>query len=231
MPNAPAPRKPNNLRKWRGLFNLTVLSAYFYVSMEWLFFATKPSSLSTLSAFESAKVLFITAGTVALIFAALLALLSIPALIVGNSNWRSRLLIIGCIVPALVLSITALIMLDNFTYTVYEFGIVKTKGSLRWIYALGFLLFFLWRLYSAKQAVWARRKFASYLTLGLLTISLTGILASKLSNNSLLGSLDIASLNSSSTGQPNIIFLGSDGLSARYLTAYLQSAVHDHSFE
>src|SRR6266508_2361326 len=130
MLSAAAPRKMNNFH-WRILFNLTVLSAYFYASMEWLFFATKPSSLSLLSSFDKVKVLFLTAVTVALIFIVFLLVLSLPALLVTNLNWRARLRTVGYIVPVLLLSITALIMLGNFTYTVFKFGIVSTKGFWR----------------------------------------------------------------------------------------------------
>lgn len=220
MLNASILRKTNNIRNWRALLNLTVLSAYFYASMEWLFFATKPSSLSLLSSFDKVKVLFVTAGTVALVSIVLLSLLSLPALLIRNSNWRSRLLTVGYIVPSLMLSITALIMLDNFTYTVFKFGIVSTKGFWRGLYALGFVFIFWWMFHSAKQAGWARRKFASYLTLSLLTVSMIGILTTRLSSNPFSNDLDIQSLNSSSVSDPNIIILGSDGLSASYLTAY-----------
>jgi arylsulfatase A-like enzyme len=217
MLNVPAPRKTNNLRSWHALLNLTVLSAYFYASMEWLFFVTKPSSLSLLSSFDLVKVLFVTAGTVALVSIVFLVLLSLPALFISNSNWQSRLLNVGYIVPALLLSITALIMLDNFTYTVFKFGIVSTRGFQRGLYALGFLFFFWWMFHSAKRAVWVSPKFASYLTLSLLTISMIEILTTRLSSNLYL---NIQSLNSSSVNYPNIIILGSDGLSASYLTAY-----------
>lgn len=214
-----SPRKTHNLRNWRGLFVLTVLSAYFYAAMEWVFFATKPSSLSVLSAFDSVKVLFVTGGTVALVAIAFFAILSLPALLISNSNWRSRLLAIGTIVPALILSITALIMFDNFTYTVFKFGIVLTEGY-QWAgYVLGFLLFFGWMLVSVKRAAWARRKLAFYLSLGLLAVSTIGILATSLS--SARDSLQFDSQSSSSPSRrPNIIILGSDGLSASYLSAY-----------
>jgi len=214
-----SPKKTNNLRKWHALFNLTVFSACFYASMEWLFFATKPSSLSILSTFDSVKVLFVTAGTVALISIALLVCLSLPAFLIRNSNWQPRLLAIGYVVPAFLLSITALIMLDNFTYTVFKFGIVLTEGFLRVVYALGFLLFFWWMLRSTRRAAWARGKFASYLTLGLLAVSTIGILTTRLSSIRYSNNLDTGSA-SSSASHPNIIILGSDGLSARYLSAY-----------
>jgi hypothetical protein len=214
-----SPKKTNNLRHWRGPFNLTVLSACFYALMEWIFFATKPSSLSILSAFDSVKVLFVTAGTVALISLALLICLSLPAFLIGNSNWQLRLPAIGYIVPAFLLSITALIMLDNFTYTVFKFGIVLTEGFVRGLYALGFLVFLWWMLRSTRRAVWAGGKFASYLTLSLLAVSTIGILATRLSSARYSSNLDTRSANPSAS-YPNIIILGSDGLSARYLSAY-----------
>lgn len=214
-----SPRKTNNLRKWHVLFNLTVLSACFYAFMEWLFFVTKPSSLSLLSLFDSLKVLFVTAGTVTLISIAFLVCLSLPALMISRPNWRPRLLIIGTIVPALLLSIIALIMLDNFTYTVFKFGIVSTEGFTRGIYALGFTVFFWRMLLFAKRAVWARQQFASYLALGLLAVSTTAILTNRLSNDLALNSLDAHSSDSSAS-YPNIIILGSDGLSAKYLSVY-----------
>src|SRR5678810_232261 len=102
---SPVPPQTNNLHHWRALFNLTVLSAYFYAFMEWLFFATKPSSLSLLSSFDSLKVLFITAGTVALVVIVFLLFLCLPALFISNSNWQSRVLTVGTIVPTLLLSI------------------------------------------------------------------------------------------------------------------------------
>lgn len=218
--NPPTIEKTDNLRNWRALFDLTILSACFYASMEWLFFITKPSSLSLLSSFESVEVLFVTAGTISLIFIALLILLSWPALLISDANWRPRLLTSGYIVPALILSITALIMLDNFTYTVFKFGIVSAKGFLRGLYALGFMFFFWRMLRFTKRALWLRWKFVSYLTLSLLVVSMAGLLTNKLSNDPYLNNLDAQSLNSSSVTYPNIIILGSDGLSASYLTAY-----------
>jgi arylsulfatase A-like enzyme len=220
MLNACSSQKTKNLRNWRAFFNLTVLSAYLYASMEWLFFATKPSSLSLLSLFDKVNVLFSTAGTVALASIVFLIILSLPALLIENSDWQSRLLTLGTIVPALLISITALIMLDNFTYTVFKFGIVSSRGFWRGLYTLGFLVFLWWIFRSAKQARWARQKLVYYVSLSLLTVSMIGILTTRLASHPSLGPFNIPSLNSSAVRRPNIIILGSDGLSANYLTAY-----------
>ena len=202
MLNARIPRKTHNSLNRCALFNLTVISACLYAGMEWLFFMIRPSSLSILALLDSIKILFVTAGTISIISIALLVILLLPAVAVRNSSWRSQLLILGNIVPALLLSITALIMLDNFTYTEFKFGIISTEDPLRSMYALGFLIFFWLMFISSKRAIWARQKFAFYLALSLLVVSIAAILATRLAS------------------YPNIIILGSDGLSARYLTAY-----------
>src|SRR6185436_7449589 len=96
MASSSTHKKPNIRRRWRNLFTVTVLSAYFYAAMEWLFFVTKPSSLSSLSAFESLKVLLIAGGTVALILLAVFVILTLPGLVIRSAP----LLAIGYIVPA-----------------------------------------------------------------------------------------------------------------------------------
>ncbi|MFL7868622.1 MAG: hypothetical protein AB8I58_07330, partial [Anaerolineales bacterium] len=63
-PDTKRAKRPRN--PWLALFNLTLFSAYFYAFMEWLFFITKPSSLSILSPLEVSIVLVVTGGIIAL---------------------------------------------------------------------------------------------------------------------------------------------------------------------
>jgi glucan phosphoethanolaminetransferase (alkaline phosphatase superfamily) len=218
MTQNPAPSQNKKHHNWKALFHLTVLSAYFYAFMEWLFFATKPSSLSILSLFESVEVLAVTGGAIALTLVIGSVILCLPAWLVNSPKWRPRLLVLSYIPPALLLSITALIMLDNFTYTVFKFGVISMKGLWRAVYALGFVAFF-WRMLRFSQRTVRRNKNpASFLTLGLLTVSMAGFLTIRLSNNSSLSNIHFQ--DSSPDTYPNIIILGSDGLSANYLSAY-----------
>ena len=204
---------------WKALFHLTVRSAYFYAFMEWLFFATKPSSISVLAPFESAKVLATTGGVVALALLIGMFLLSIPAYIAArNPAWRIRLLALGHIPSAFMLSVTALLMIDNFTYTVFKFGIISTEDARRSIYTLLFGLIF-WRMFRFSQQTARRRKATiSNLTFGLLAVSAAALLMTRFSGDVSLGQLQFE--GSSSDTYPNIIILGSDGLSANYLSAY-----------
>ncbi|MCK6584364.1 MAG: hypothetical protein L6Q49_14810, partial [Anaerolineales bacterium] len=141
-------------------FNLAVLAAYFHALMEWLFFVTQSSSLSILSFYEKLKVLFVTGGVISFILIAFLLLLAYPA-----RRWKAP----GYVPAALMLSITVLVMLDNFTYTLFEIGIVTASGFWRILYAVLLTLIFYW-MYKIvrRQRLWSR---ASLLTLSLLFVS------------------------------------------------------------
>ena len=181
---------------------------------------TKPSSLSILSPLEVGTVLVVTCGIIALPLVDVWVLLFLLARWVQDSKWRSRLLALGKVLPALTLSVTALIMFDNFTYTVFKFGIVSSSGAWRAAYALGFLIC-IWQAvrFVGRTIKKRQKKYASPLALGLLTVSIAAILVTGLSNDSSLGNFT-TSYRKVSTNRPNIIILGSDGLSASYLSAY-----------
>jgi glucan phosphoethanolaminetransferase (alkaline phosphatase superfamily) len=209
--------KSQNLN-WRALIIFTIYSAYFYAFMEWLFFVTKPSSLSILSFFEKIRILFVTGGIVALTLLACLLILSIPTLLVRHPAWGSRLRYLAYLAPALILGITALLMLDNFTYTVFNFGIISTEGGWRVPYTIGFIIIVAWISRQIQRRVQKRRTPASFPALGLLIVSIACILSVSFSRDAAL-SLDKDSLKSSAA-RPNIIILGGDGLSANFLSVY-----------
>src|SRR5687768_14212631 len=162
------PSTPQNKEHhhWKALFYIIVFSAYFYALIEWLFFATKPSSLSILSPLEVMEVLAVTGGVFALTLVIGSVILSLPAWLVNNPKWRPRLLVLSYIPPALLLSITVLMMLDNFTYTVFKFGVISMEGLWRAVYAFGFVAFFWWMLRFSTRIVRRNNKPTSFLTLG-----------------------------------------------------------------
>jgi len=197
---------------WRKLFNLTVLTAYFYTFLEWLFFVTKPSSLSILTLVGKLQVLFVTGGITALLLLTGLALFSIPIWLIKNPRWK----ILLYAPSAFILSITALLLFDNFTYTLFKFGATSTGGIFRAIYGLGLIIIFWWMIRFAQQTQIPNWKYASFLTIGLLTLSMAGILSENLSNKPYTTS----DTSKSETDRPNIIIIGGDGLSANYMSAY-----------
>src|SRR5689334_14391550 len=212
------PTKQSN-HNWRTLIILTIYSAYFYAFMEWVFFVTKPSSLSILSLFEKVKILAITGGIIALSLLAGLLILALPALLISHPSWRPRLRYLSYLAPAFMLGVTTLIMLDNFTYTVLNFGIISTAGIWRALYALGFIILIVWIVRRIKRRVHKRRTPTSYFPLGLLIVSIAFILSIFLAHNTTTSGLNNDSLKPSAK-RPNIIILGGDGLNASYLSVY-----------
>jgi len=206
------PTSPKQNKNWYILFNLTVLTAYFHAFMEWLFFVTKPSSLSLLSGFEDLKVLAVTGGTFAFILVIAQAIVYFPARI-------PKLKVLGYLPAALMLSITALIMFDNFTYTVFKFGIISSNGIWRAAYTAGFAIVFGMTILFAQKTKFYRGKFASILTLSLLAVSTATILSVALSSNTNIGYFNTQA-QKPSANHPNVIIIGGDGLSDSYLSMY-----------
>jgi len=199
-------------KNFKNLLRATTLSGFFYVFMEWLFFATKPSSLSILTTTEKAGVFFVTGGVVVILLLILLLLFSTPAFFVtgGKSNGLQN------IPRAFILSLSILLLFDNFTYTLFEFGVVTTLGNFRALYTIGFLIVFLFLMRSTSRAVEKENVFASRLALVLLTVSLGCIAYTYASSSPYTVHTEI----NSSREYPNIIIMGSDGLSDNFMSAF-----------
>ncbi len=208
--------KPTRLNLSALLVAATV-NAFFYAFIEWIFFVTKPSALSLLSPFEKARILFVTGGVIAL--ATLLACLPLllPALLTKDKT-QKRLATLACLPPAFVASVNALIIVDNFTYTVFKFGVTTAEDYWRIPYTVGFLLFFFWIARQTHRRLFKRRTPASSLTLSgvALTVSLVLALTSPRADNV------SAAQTSANAAQafPNILIIGGDGLSSTYLSVY-----------
>ena len=130
------------LASWGRVFGLTCLAVCFYVFMEWLFFVTKPSFMSSLTLSESLLILAVSSGPVLVAVLAplvsswmagallgcgfALAHFRVPGLF--HSLWVGASLVL----PAGVQALAAFLMVDNFTLTVLGWGIrhVEAKGLL-----------------------------------------------------------------------------------------------------
>ncbi|MRS02012.1 hypothetical protein EG832_02085, partial [bacterium] len=119
---------------------LIPFASLLYILMEWLFIITKTSFISVDSVFEKASVLVNGSATLAL--AALL--FSVPFIILyyilNAKTGRAIIRILLCFIPALILSSTVLLLVDNITYTAFKYGVVSTKGIVRSLYLVGFIL-------------------------------------------------------------------------------------------
>ncbi len=220
----PVPLNRRKNRLWWRLFIFTLFSSYFYVLMEWLFFVTKPSFMDVMATGKKLD-LMLSSG-------AFLLPLWLPALLLmwGLSYlpWLSKrwyfFLYAACLLPALVLSITTLLLIDNFTYTVFQVGIVTSLGIARLAYMLIYLLILvlwyrwvvLWLTADEQPRGEVLLVYLSEFGIGILLLS-GALNVPRLLSLDNLGS-EVGALNSAR--RPNILIIGSDGLNADHTSLY-----------
>jgi hypothetical protein len=193
--------------------SLLILAAFFLVGMEWLFFATRPSFLSNQPLTTALDVLFASAlplyaiGTVAF-------LLMLPL----DRLFRESQRFIPSRAPAaLILAISFLLLLDNFTSTVLQRGIRETAPPFSWLYlaALGFLFWVaLGLLRGAEEVLVSGRWRRAALGLASCFLGLS-LLAALLGNRA-----SLLPQAASTREHVNVLILGSDGVEAEDLGPY-----------
>ena len=124
---------------WAGLFLLTFILGHLYVLLEWVFTVTRPSYLDVFPWLDKLKVLLFSGA-----LAAGLSLLGLGALVlVGRLVGLRRLprlyFWLASLLPAGLLAALLLLLVDNFTYTLFSFGIATTSGAWRGLYAALFV--------------------------------------------------------------------------------------------
>ncbi|MDR3573020.1 MAG: sulfatase-like hydrolase/transferase [Anaerolineaceae bacterium] len=194
-----------------------ILAAFLYVFMEWLFFVTSPSFMSAFDFGEKIKIMLISGFA-----AAVVGLLTLPVMFVLDllitPFFPAFRKYIYHLPAAIVMACLCLILIDNFTYTVFKFGIVDTTTILRGLYALGFigLLVYLLRQMTAAAKPRLQRVNVSA-ALGLFILSgILAVLTFQPRNSAAAQAGQNVHLNS----RPNILLLGTDGLNAKSMSVY-----------
>ena len=202
---------------------LTVVAVFFHVLMEWLFFATMPSFVNRVSAGGKALLPWVAAAP---LFAAPLALLLVLGLLARTGPRAEKIcLLLARGVPALILAATLLLLIDNFTRTVFGWGSGSLEGIGKAVPLLPFALlaFLSWRWLGSRMNGIAKSRIFQAAALILVLVSTGTALANTLPNtlpnilpntagarapDALLASAGAAA------ARPNILLLGSDGLNA-----------------
>ena len=193
---------------------LTVAAVFFHVLMEWLFFATMPSFLNRVSTGGKALLPWVASVPLLAVPLALLLILALLARLGPRAEKVCLLLARG--IPALILAATLLLLIDNFTRTVFGFGSGSLAGSGKAIPLLVWLLlaFSTWRWTGSwlDKVAGSRAFQAAALAVFLVAIVAT---AGAVVINAPAGPApdtmpEIAGLTAD--GRPNILLFGSDGL-------------------
>lgn len=199
---------------WRQAGVNVVLATYSYIAIEWIFFVTKPSFMDAYPLGEKIKIFPLTALiTIIPVLLVLIVLYVVNFLLGPRLPWFTKYS--RHIPTAFVLACLALIWLDNFTYTVFQFGVVDSKTVVRLLYSLLFVLFFYYTLRKLAAAKYTLSTNLLAVTLVCLSLVLAGIDFHPLNIDQTL-----STLSSGKVSRPNIIFIGTDGLSAESMSVY-----------
>ncbi len=212
---------------WKRLAAITILAAFFYVFMEWLFFATMPSFMSLLGLVDKLEIFVLSGWMFAAACIAVITAFIVLDFIALALHLSGLTRYLGMAIPTIILAALALLLIDNFTYTLFKFGISTSSGIGRGFYAALFILLnaaiYLYILNSFKaiepgfrQRQQTNRWF--YASIVVLVIT-TGLALANI-NYKYLRSGNQSVQKPSTSSLPNIILLGSDGLNADNLSAY-----------
>lgn len=199
---------------------------YILVFFEWLFFATKASFLSTsegvglLLPLVAPTLMYVSGFTfVFVLYALALRLLS------KKYSLRfqiSKFVFSWHYLPAaLVTTMAAMLIIDNFTYTMFSSGIIRTKGHQIYVYSLGLVLIlsFAWSNFSKADQKNNLNKYEQNRALicallVAISIVFTGIAILLNPANEELPQIGTPK------SRPNILFFASDGIDADSLSTY-----------
>ena len=216
-----------NSNHWKYIFLITVIAVDTLVFMEWLFFATKPSFMDVLNWWEKFEIFLLTSSLLSFIGIVILLILTGIDYFLFIRKTPSLLRFLGLIVPTFIFSLLALMMVDNFTYTVFKFGVVTTGGIWRGIYAFILIVVFieifikLYEIFDFRENVKVRQNF-KLLSLIVISVFVFSIIVA-LSPPRFIGVNSWAEEDNNLQNvakYPNIILLGSDGLNAKNMSVY-----------
>ena len=211
---------------WDRLFLLTFVSAYLFVFNEWLFSVTKPSFINELG-FPRQLEILLTLGSLLAVTAYLCLLpLVVLSLFPPLKNYKDLLIRLGGLLPAVIFATLVLFLINNFTYTVFKFGIVSSEGWTRGLYGLGFVLLIVlcfWRvqnnlvrLSQKKKIFGAAPKWILRLQVAILLLSLATLVFSgrtRASSFTFAGpAVDLQ--------RPHIVLITGDAVEAAHMSLY-----------
>ena len=200
---------------------LKILSvAVLFVFSEWLFFVTKPSFMDYLPLIDKVSIFFISVNF-AWVLLIILTLIIFVLDLIFSLMLYPFLEDVYDLIPAFVLAGLVLLLVDNFTYTVFNFGIGTFQGWHRIIYTFIFGLFYFLFFTTIRQhnSFYHKKKNLKrqYLFFGLF-FCISVVLA--LMNIKPPSDQDLNWQREEALMRPNIILVSDDGLNAENMSIY-----------
>jgi hypothetical protein len=214
---------PLSLMDWAARsFVFLVGASYFYMLMEWLFFATKPSFMSRLTMWEVLSIPITT--PLALVIAGVPFCVAGISLLAAVRRVRQMTPLLEWtlfLAPASITAAAALLLVDNFTYVLFGHNLGKAQGVGRYAYAAlfsGALIALAWSFERRSRSLfWRQHPRGPLVTCGVL-INLSLVITA---GNAWLRR---PTLELSDQPRPsrlaNVLILSTDGLNADHMSVY-----------
>jgi len=208
---------------WLSIHVITGISVCTYFFLEWIFLITKPSFFGS-DPFRT--------KVNALLFATSIVVLATSIVIFGlylmgitfQKKFQRIFKSIALIIPVLILSSLVLLLIDNFTYVVFDFGIVSTH-SWRFLYTLLFIFlisyFYVYLIPKANRLTVAIANHPSHNRWIPIIVLLTLFVCFASARISADEPPKLESLSAvSERTLPNIVIITADGVDAQHMSAY-----------
>lgn len=215
-----------NIKLLGHLLVLTGLSCYFYYLMEWLFFLSRPSMLSYLTLTENLTLLFNAPLPLILIALPAVSVMSLLPVIFSIKKGFIKVVVgkLPYVIPAMILTFTAFLMLDNFSYTM--FGLASHSASTLasqsyyWIMITLFLIYFMGKLAHENSSGGIINRHARSLFKLMIALLCLSSLSLAVSYHQPLSTEQGVKLPPIRDDYPNIIFFAADGVNSANMSIY-----------
>ena len=212
---------PAKSLSWKALIAVTVLSTCFYLFMEWLFLATKPSFMSALDIWGKLELLIRIGPSLVLAVTVIIIMGWMLSLVIKKDALEKLLLTVMKALPAFVLSCSFFLLSDNFTITVLGWGIRSAGGLWRLGYGALFVFLFIFS-YRTVGNVKRRLEGSTRHVNIVLILTAVGILAAAVQLVNANRSPSPAGQRQTERSGPraSILLLSSDGVNAENSSVY-----------
>jgi membrane-anchored protein YejM (alkaline phosphatase superfamily) len=208
---------------WQAIYAVTCICICMYLFFEWVFVVTKPTFFGSDPFLIKLNTLLFSTSLALLAATVIILCLCLPGTIFRHRVQRITKSI-ALAFSALVISSLVLLLIDNFTYVVFDFGIVSTR-ALRILYMVGFLFlsayFYIALIRKAHDLtiVFSNLKSNKWWIPAFFALTLLVCLLTARYNETEIPDAEYSSSNGRNE-LPSIILITADGLDAQHMSAY-----------
>jgi hypothetical protein len=214
-----------NYYSWISLFGFTFCAAYLYAISEWIFMITMPSFLNLATPLRKLGILYFTSSLIACLAFIGLFFFFLCDQIPWLKKSPKIFLALASLIPTLITTSLVVLLIDNFTYTIFKFGISTSQGPTRILYLFAYIILYIYiyfrtqRILSDFSSFLDRKKNKRFIIPFLVVIILASFLLPLKNNINMIGDMDVEK-QAGEKIYPNIVLITGDGINADHTSVY-----------